>query len=362
VDQQRSYDAGLEIENELLDSLVSLGLSHNKSKKLIGLSKSSHYYRSNPRGLVEDRVAHKDRLHPAALSEQERGQIVDLLRNSAVSVTQTFYDHLDSGGPYLASESTFHRIAREENIKMAFTGSRNPRGRKKKEPRQAPVLEATRPGQVLCWDISFLPGFFRNERYALYMCIDLYSRYIVGWSVQEKEDKRIGRDWMKLILDETGDKTQTVHSDNGGAMTSTLMKALLEKQGVIQSLIRPGVSNDNAQMESVFRTIKYGPTWPGVFDNIDQAEQWISKFVDAYNNQHHHTSLAGFTPAQVYNDTWEEIAHKRQDTLDKAYKNHTNRYRNPPKITPPPTTTSLNLGHKTGKTHTPPTLTELITK
>lgn len=346
------------MENELIASLKQAGFSQNKTLELIGLSKASFQYRAKPRPRVANPIPHRDRPHPAALTAVEDEKIVQLLRCSKVSVAETFYRHLD-GGDYIASMSSFHRRARREKIPMAATGRRRRRKAKDAAPAPIPVLSATGPGQVVCWDISFLPGPYRSASYALYLIIDLFSRLIVGWSIQERENKLIAARLMDQVLTAAG-SVLTVHSDNGGAMTSTTMCKILDKHDAAQSLIRPGVSNDNAQIESLFRTVKYGPTWPGAFTDIEHANTWFAQFVEAYNTQHHHTGLAGFTPAQVHDGTWQHVAHRRQATLDAAFLANPGRYRGRPNVSTPPDRVSLNLGHDDGKTHTPPTVLELL--
>lgn len=357
--QQEVYDTGLAVEEELIVSLKAAGFSQNQTLARIGLSKASYQYRHTPRPPVATPVAHRDRRHPAALTPAEEETIVGLLRASKVSVSETFYRHLDEG-QYVASMSSFHRLARREKIPMAATGSRRGRKKKNTQPAPVPVLTATAPGQVVCWDISFLPGRYRGVSYALYLIIDLHSRMIVGWSIQEGENKLIAAQLMGAVLTQAGGSITTVHSDNGGAMTSSTMRKTLRAHSAAQSLIRPGVSNDNAQIESVFRTVKYGPTWPGAFNDIEHANTWFAQFVHAYNTEHHHSGLAGFTPAQVHDGSWHDVACCRQATLDAAYLAHPKRYRQRPQVPTPTGPVTLNIGHDDGKTHTPPTLLELL--
>lgn len=304
-------------------------------------------------------VPHTERPHPAALTETEREQVTARLRASQRSVAETFYDDLDSGR-YLASLSSYHRIARAGKIPMAATGSRR-RRRSPGHSAAAPVLSARLAGQVLCWDISFLPGPFRGLHYALYAVLDLLSRKIVGHTVQDRENELVAGDLIDAVIRAQPGRVRTVHSDNGGAMTSKTMRSTLQRHQVDQSLIRPGVSNDNAQMESFFRTVKYGPDWPGAFDDIDHAADWVAAFVDAYNHHHHHTSLAGYTPAQVYDGSWRQAAARRQATLDAAWRANPNRYRRRPIAATPPEHVTLNLTNGNGGTHSPPTVLELIT-
>lgn len=343
----------------MITELQTAGFSLNKTLRLIGLSKAAYHYRTKPRPAVPDPIAQRERPHPAALSPAEDAAIVQALGDSPVGVAETFYRHLDAGH-YIASLSSFHRRARREKIPMAATGSGRTGKHTTGGQAAAPVLCATGPGQVVCWDISFLPGPYRGLSYALYLIIDLFSRHIVGWSIQEGENKLIAAQLMDRVLTDAGDRIKTVHSDNGGAMTSTVMAKTIRRHRGAQSLIRPGVSNDNAQIESLFRTVKYGPTWPGVFTDIDHATTWFTDFVTAYNTEHHHSGLAGFTPDQVHHGAWLPVARRRQAILDTAFGAHPQRYRRRPQVPTPPPRVTLNLGHDQGKTHTPPTLLELL--
>ena len=242
------------------------------------------------------------------------------MTDSEVSVAETYYRRLDQG-EYLCSMSSMHRIARAEKIAMASTGGRRRRRAHRGEAVE-PVLVTKSPGQIVCWDISYLPGKYRGVNFALYLFIDLYSRMILGWTIQNRESDEVAKELMEGIIEDLGDTLDTVHSDNGAAMTSKKMRKLLNGHEITQSLIRPGVSNDNAQVESFFRTVKYGPTWPETFDDIHDATTWFEKFAHAYNEEHHHTGLAGFTPAQVFTGTWTEVADQRQTGLDSGYAAH----------------------------------------
>lgn len=347
------------IEEDAIAEMKAAGLSQNRALDLLGASKSARHYRATPRPRKEDPIPHWDRPHLAKLDEVEYTRVADLLRASETSVTETFYRHLDADGQYLASESTFHRIAKREAITMVRTGP----GRKRPKDagtRATPRLCAQAPGEVMCWDISFLPGKCRGERYALYLVIDLYSRKIVGWTIETGEDKIRARALLSQVVETHKSTLVTVHSDNGGAMTSTTMRAMLEKAKVELSTIRPGVSNDNAQMESAFRTVKHGPTWPGVFDDIKHAREWFAGYVQAYNNAHHHTSLAGFTPGEVYDGRWRSTAERRQERKDAAWARHPHRYRSRPQVKLPPGRVTLNLINHDEKTHYPSTLLELL--
>lgn len=347
------------IEDTAVAELKQAGLSQNRALELLGVAKSSRHYRTKPRPRAKAPIPHRDRPHPAKLTEVEYTTVADLLAESTVSVCETYYQHLDADSDYVASESTFYRVAKAEGIRMARIGP----GRKRaKKAGQAvmPQLCATGPGQIVCWDISFLPGLYRGHRYALYLVIDLFSRKIVGWTIEDAEDEITAHDLLELVVDAHRSTIVTVHSDNGAAMTSTRMRTMLEAKRVKLSTIRPGVSNDNAQIESAFRTVKYGPAWPGVFENITEAREWFAEYVRVYNDEHHHSSLAGFTPGQVYDRSWIEVAHRRQERRDAAWEANPHRYRQRPQVKTPPVRVTLNLTNENRSTHAPPTVLELM--
>lgn len=345
----------------LIDELVAAGRSQSQALALIGLSKSSHHYRSKPRPGVPAPVPHRDRDQPNALSHPEREQVRGLLRQGQkdrLSVEQIHLRHLDAG-PVLASAATFHRLAAA--MDPPRPDSRAPRAPR---PRSSavPQLAATRADEVYCWDITFLPGALSRQSFALYSVIDLYSRKIVGITVQPQEDHLVARQLLAGVLDAAGDRVQVVHSDNGAAMTSKAMAKALADRGVEQSLIRPGVSNDNAYIESWFATVKYSGHYPGTFEDIGQAESWTAGWVEYYNHEHRHTGIAGYTPASVHDGTWTGVAQARQARLDAHYKAHPGRYRRPPKVRTPPARATINLDNDGSRLELPPTLQTLISQ
>lgn len=344
----------------MIGELVEAGRTQSQALELIGLSKSAHHYRRHPRPGVPGPVAHRDRDQPNALSRDEREQVRALVRTAAaegLSVEQSHLRHLDEG-PVLASAATFHRLA-------AAMGPPRPRRRARSRPagaRSAPELAATGPDQVYCWDITFLPGRLSRQGFALYSVIDLYSRKIVGITVQSREDHVIAKALLAGVLDAASTRVQVVHSDNGAAMTSKTVAKALAERGVTRSLIRPGVSNDNAYIESWFATVKHCHHYPGAFDDIEHAESWTVGWVEHYNHHHRHSGIAGYTPASVHDGTWTRVAHARQTRLDAHYQVHPGRYRRPPQVPTPPARATINLANDGNRLELPPTLQTLISR
>lgn len=302
-------------------------------------------------------VPHRDRRQPHALDAAEREQVTGVLTRAAadrLSVEQAHLRHLDEG-PVLASASTFHRVA-------AAMAPPRPAPARRPRARNAamPELKATRPNQVYCWDISFLPGLLSRQSFALYSVIDLYSRAIVGFTVQSREDHVIAAALLAGVVDAAAASVQTVHSDNGAAMTSKKVAKTLADRGVQRSLIRPGVSNDNAYIESWFATVKYSRRYPGAFEDLDAAQDWMTGWVEHYNNHHRHTGIGGYTPASVHDGTWTEQARLRQQRLDEHYRAYPGRYRKPPRAATPPAAATINITNDGSRLELPPTLQTLI--
>lgn len=258
----------------------------------------------------------------------------------------------------LASGATFYRLA------AAMAPPRPPRRTRARPPggRSTPELAATGPDQVYCWDITFLPGRMSRQGFALYSVIDLYSRKIVGITVQTSENHQIARQLLAGVIDAATARVQVVHSDNGAAMTSKAVAKALADRGVTRSLIRPGVSNDNAYIESWFATVKSCQHYPGAFDDLAHAGNWTVGWVEHYNHHHRHSGIAGYTPASVHDGTWTRVAHARQARLEAHYQAHPGRYRRPPQVRTPPARATINLANDGKRLELPPTLQTLISQ
>jgi len=285
-----------------------------RSCVLTGRSKASHYraLRGPVHGPPAPRPAPANALTPA-----ERERVLVLLRGPAyrdLAVAQVWAMLLDDGR-YLCSESTMHRLLRE-------AGENRDRRRQRTHPAKTkPHLVARAPLQVWSWDITKLPGPARGVYFDCYVVIDIFSRYIVGWTVAACEDSTIAR---ALIADAVarhgvGRDQLTLHADRGTSMTSKTVAQLLEDLGITRTHSRPHVSDDNPYIEAHFKTLKYCPAWPGHFDNLDDARAWCDEFFDYYNHVHRHRALGLHTPASVHYDTATEIRAQRAVTLNAAY-------------------------------------------
>ncbi len=309
---------------------------------MIDLSRSTWHYRSHPRTLVPDPVPHRDRAYPSRIGEADRTAIRDEIIAgwlAGMSVDQSFASTWDAG-VMRASRRSWWRIA------AAITDQRvrpiTPTRSTNRAPRVAPVLKATGPQQIWSWDITDLRTPWRGVAFKAYSVIDIYSRKIVGWRVEERECDDLAVDMFETAFTDHGLPT-VVHADSGPAMRSTLLKDLLADRGVGQTHNRPRVSNDNPFSESEFRTMKYRPNYPGVFDDLETARHWVDTYVSWYNQHHRHSGIALFTPDAVHNGTWTRHWNCRDHALQAYCDAHPERFRNRPSTKQPNPIVGINL-------------------
>ncbi|MCB9740466.1 MAG: IS3 family transposase [Deltaproteobacteria bacterium] len=225
-------------------------------------------------------------------------------------------------GTWLCSERTMYRILAES------VGVRERRNQLAHPEYAKPELVATAPNQVWSWDITKLLGPQKWTYYYLYVIMDLFSRYVVGWMLAERENAALaGR-----LIEETcarhgivpGD--MTLHSDRGSPMTAKCTAQLLADLGVTRSQSRPEVSDDNPYSEAGFKTLKYHPGFPNRFAGFDAALSHCRTFFPWYCDEHRHGGIAMLTPADVFHGRAEEVLARRQAALDIAYAAHPERF------------------------------------
>lgn len=252
------------------------------------------------------------------LSDIERQAILDACnepRFASLPPSQIVPTLLDEG-IYHASESSFYRILKQHN-------QLTHRGRAKaKNPRKPPeTFIATKPCQVFCWDITYLPSTVRGQFYYLYLIEDIYSRKIVGYEVYDKEAGDLAARLLErtLLIENAIGAGVVLHSDNGAAMKSQTLRMKAYELGVLTSYSRPRVSNDNPFAESVFRTVKYAPSFPEYgFDSLETARVWVNDFVSWYNNEHKHSGLNFVTPNERHTLKDAQVLAQREEVLLKA--------------------------------------------
>ncbi|MBD5804955.1 IS2 transposase TnpB [Azoarcus sp. Aa7] len=251
--------------------------------------------------LVGDRRPQAERPTPAhALTEAERARIL------AVANEPRFADQpparivpaLADEGLYIASESSFQRVLRAH-------GQTRHRGRTRApQPSRLPTTHiATAPGQVWCWDMTYLPTPVQGQWFYLYLILDLYSRKIVGWEIHDRDDADHAVHLVKRTALAEGvhamPNKPVLHGDNGSTLKATTVLAMLHWLGVKPSYSRPRVSDDNAFVESLFKTAKYRPAFPARgFADLEAARAWGCDFVHWYNFEHRHSGIRYVTPAQ----------------------------------------------------------------
>ena len=296
---------------------------------MVGLARSTYYRLS--RGYqhyrpVAEPVPHRERRQPAALTEEERGEVVRVLTadpHADDSVVQTYWDAFDAGA-LACSQRTFYRIAKSERL----VGDRRRTRRHGASSSRTPVVAAAKAGDLWSWDITELRGP-SNERYYLYLIIDVFSRYPVGWCVEKRIAKKRAVTLFREAIGRHG-VPKVVHSDNGSTMRSEELLDALQAKGVVASFSRPRVSDDNPFSESLFKTIKYDLSCPDRFSSLEHAQEWTARFLHRYATKHRHSGLARHTPASVFFGTAHEVRRQRQDSLDGYYARHPKRFRRPP--------------------------------
>ena len=226
-------------------------------------------------------------------------------------------------GIYLCSISTMYRL-------LAAAGESRERRRQRSHPaKKKPELIARAPNQVWSWDITKLQGPTRGTYYELFVAIDIFSRYVVGWMVAPAETGELAEAFIADALSSQGIARDqlTVHADRGTSMTSKPVAQLLVDLGVARSHSRPHVSNDNPYSEANFKTLKYCPAFPGRFGSIQDARAFCTSFFDHYNHVHRHSGIGLHTPASLHYGTATEVREQRGHTLNAAYAANPARFR-----------------------------------
>ena len=262
--------------------------------------------------------------HFRALSAEGEKVVLNCLNSEKFqdkAPAEVFAGLLDDG-TYYCSISTMYRILRKhQQVKERRDQLRHPNYKK-------PELLAEGVNQVWSWDITKLLGPVKWTYYYLYVIMDIYSRYIVGWMVAPGESAALAQ---KLINDTCGKQaiepgTLTIHADRGSSMTSKLVTHLLADLGVVKSHSRPHVSNDNPFSESQFKTMKYRPEFPKRFGSIQDARVFCQNFFKWYNWEYYHSGIGLMIPGIVHYNYTNEVLKYRQTVLDVAAKNHPERF------------------------------------
>jgi putative transposase len=306
--------------------------------RLLGAAPATIYRRRRP---PVPRLPRPRPTPARALSEAEREAVfaeLHSLRFVDCSPAQVWATLLDEGR-YLCSERTMYRLLAERGE------VRERRDQLTHPPYAKPELLAERPNELWSWDLTKLLGPAKWTYYYLYVILDVFSRYAVGWTVQHRESAQLAT----ALISQAADQQQitpgrlTVHADRGSSMSSKPVAFLLAELGVAKTHSRPYTSTDNPYSEAQFKTLKYRPAFPERFDSIEHARAFCRPFFDWYNHNHRHSGIGLMTPAAVHYGRAQALHRKRQRVLAAAYTVTPERFvRGTPMPPTPPTAAWIN--------------------
>lgn len=303
---------------QLTEELGSrIGLS--AACQVMGVPRSSLYRARQPQVLPLPRPT------PArALSQAEKAEVRQLLNSQRFqdATPRQVYATLLDERLYLCHWRTMYRIMKEhDEVRERRYVRRHPTYPK-------PELVATAPNQLWSWDITKLPGPTKWVYYYLYVILDVFSRYVVGWLLAEGESAELAQQLISASCTKQGIGKQqlTLHSDRGSPMKAKTVSQLLTDLEVFKSHSRPHLPDDNPYSEAQFKTLKYQPTFPDHFASPEAARTWLRAFFTWYNHDFYHSSLALLTPASVHYGQADLILSQRQQVLEAAYTAHPERF------------------------------------
>ena len=316
----------------------------------LGLPRSTGYRWQQPQAPRPPRPRPRS---PRALSQTERKEVLEVLCSERFvdqAPTTIHAKLLDEDQRYLCHPRTMYRILAAERA------TRERRAQRQHPMYKKPELLATGPNQVWTWDVTWLRGPIRYSYYPLYVILDLFSRFNPGWMLAHEENGELAAKLIRETCEHQGIEPGSliVHADRGPVPKGKTVKQLLQDLDVTRSFSRPRVSNDNPFSEAEFRTLKYGPNFPNRFDGYAHSRSFCRGFFPWYNNDHRHSGLAYFTPADVHYGRIPGLLAKRQAVLDDAFAKHPERFAGghpqvpaPPKavwINPPENRAEIELG------------------
>jgi putative transposase len=344
-----------------MDTAEKLGddVGLHQACRALGVSRASFYRRR--RRIEVPTTERQTTPSPRALSAEQRGQVRDTLNSDRFmdQAPREVYATLLDEGEYLCSVRTMYRIL-DENKAV-----RERRDQLKHPNYKKPELLATGPNQVWSWDITKLLGPQKWTYYHLYVILDIYSRYVVGWMLAHCESADLASRLIRETVENQGacEDQLTIHSDRGPSMASQTVAQLLASLGVVKSHSRPHVSNDNPFSESQFKTMKYRPEFPDRFGGHEDALGFCRTFFKWYNDEHYHTGIGLLTPATLHYGEAPQVIEAREQVLKSAYAKHPERFvQGCPKpqtlptavwINPPQTNTNDENKKRLPETHCP---------
>lgn len=309
---------------ELINEAVAHGARRDPACKVLEISMRTLQRWEQAETLEDERRGPRD--GPAnALSEEEKMQIISISNSpkycneSPAQIVPSLADE----GIYVASESSFYRVLRKHQMV-------NHRGKARAANHHRPTeIIADGPNVSWSWDITYMKRVVKGMFFYLYLIVDIWSRKIVGWDVHENEDDSHASALIRTAAFSEGVEPDTLilHSDNGGPMKGATMLATLQHLGIVPSFSRPHVSDDNPYSESLFRTLKYRPEYPErPFASLDDAREWVERFVRWYNHEHHHSGIRFVTPEQRHACKDRNILRNRKEVYQKAKEKNPSRW------------------------------------
>ena len=232
------------------------------------------------------------------LNPDEKAEVVKCLLEPKwveFSPREIYYKLMDEENKLIASVSTFYRIARDKQL---LTQRLNI-GTGKKLNRVKPELLALKPNEIWSWDVTQILSDCRNQRYYLYVIIDIWSRYVVGWTLESNEQTEIAiRMWKQALSEQMITGSGLInHKDNGAIMRAKEMIKFVHDAQMVDSYSRAGVSDDNPFSESLFRTVQYFRNYPECFSSLELGQSYFAKYFYDYNNEYKHSGIQFITPA-----------------------------------------------------------------
>ena len=285
----------------------------------LGVGRATYYRRQSPRT-----APRRGGYHPRALSAEEHHKVLNVLHEERFcdQAPGEVYATLLDEGQYLCSERTMYRILAENHeVRERRDQLRHPRY-------APPELLATRPNEVWSWDITKLLGPSKWTYFYLYVILDIFSRYVVGWMVAYRESAVLAQRLMEQTIkrQDIEPGKLTLHADRGSSMTSKAVALLLADLGVTKTHSRPHISNDNPYSESQFKTMKYRPEFPERFGCLQDTRGFCGEFFHWYNHEHHHSGLGYLTPFAVHFGQAHEQREQRALVLRRAYERNPGRF------------------------------------
>ena len=331
----------------------------SKACDALNVSRATLYRRRRPATVPAKRPS-----PPRTLTETERTEVLNQLNSDrfADQSPPQVYSRLLDEGTYLCSPRTMYRI-------LADNQSARERRNQLTHPNyKKPELLATAPNQVWSWDITKLKGPEKWTYYYLYVILDIYSRYTVGWMLAHRESADLATRLIRQTIaqQKVPQDQLTIHSDRGPSMASHSVANLLASLGVTKSHSRPHVSDDNPFSESQFKTMKYRPEFPSRFGCYEDGLSFCRHFFNWYNNDHYHSGIGMLTPSSLHHGQAQDVITQRQSTLNTAFVLNPERFVNgTPKPADLPTAVWINRPSRSpenekrpSEIHTPEDLTD----